>query len=63
MIKISATPAESALCNGICERNNDILIDIILKVLDEIYCHLKTAIKCAVNAKNAFKNICSFSLH
>ena len=62
MFKISNTPAELAWCNGICEKNDN-LINIILKALDKIYCQLETAIKCAINAKNSFKNICDFNLY
>ena len=35
-VKISTTPAESPWCNGICERHNAILTELLLKVKEDI---------------------------
>ena len=50
-IKVSTTPAESSWSNGICERHNAILTDIILKVKEDINCSWETALAWALNAK------------
>ena len=62
-IKVSTTPAESPWSNGICERHNAILTDIILKVKQDINCSWETALAWALNAKNSFINVSGFSPH
>ena len=60
-IKVSTTPAESPWLNGICERHNAILTDIILKVKEDINCSWETALAWALNVKNSFINVSGFS--
>ena len=62
-IKVSTTPAELPWSNGICERHNAILTDIILKVKEDINCSWETALAWALNAKNSFINVSGFSPH
>ena len=62
-IKIASIPAESPWCNGICERHNATLKELLLKVKEDINCPWETALAWAVNAKNSFINVSGFSLH
>ena len=47
--KISTKHAESPWCNGICERHNAILTEILLKVKDDINCQWDTTLACALD--------------
>ena len=62
-MKIKATAAEAPWSNGICERHNAIITDIILKVRNDTKCEWETALAWAISAKNYFINVSGFSLH
>ena len=62
-MKIKATAAEAPWSNGICERHNAIITDIILKVRNDTECGWETALAWAISAKNYFINVSGFSLH
>ena len=62
-IEISTTPGESPWSNGICERHNAILTELLLKIKEDTNCRWETAIAWAVGAKNAFVNVSGFSPH
>ena len=62
-MKIKATAAEAPWSNGICERHNAIITDIILKVRNDTKCDWETVLAWAVSAKNYFINVSGFSLH
>ena len=62
-IKVSTSAAESPWSNGICERHNAILTEILLKVREDIHCSWEVALAWAVNAKNSFINVSGFSPH
>ena len=62
-MKIKATAAEAPWSNGICERHNAIITDIILKVRNDTKCDWETVLAWAVSAKNDFINVSGFSLH
>ena len=60
-IKIITTAAESPWSNGICERLNGVLGDLVIKVLDDAKCDLQIALAWAVAARNAYDNNSGFS--
>ena len=49
-IKIITTAAESPWSNGICERLNGVLGDLVMKVLDDAKCDIQIALAWAVAA-------------
>ena len=53
-IKISTSAAESPWSNGICERHNAILTELLLKIKEDIHCSWDIALAWAVNAKKFF---------
>ena len=55
-IKLHTTAAESPWSNGICERLNGTLADIVNKIIDEINCGVQMALAWAVAARNALTN-------
>ena len=57
------TPAKSPWSNGVCERHNKILTDIVLKIKEDIKRTWETALAWAVNPKNCLMNINGFSHH
>ena len=60
-ITVMTTPAYSPWCNGICERHNAILSDILLKVRKDTECDWETGLAWAVSAKNSLINHNGFS--
>ena len=60
-ISIRTTAAESPWSNGLCERANDILADMVEKVMHDTGCSLDLAIPWAISAKNALANTYGFS--
>ena len=50
-IKVMTLPAESPWCNGIVERHNGILGQMIEAVVDDTGCNIDIAIAWSVNAK------------
>lgn len=60
-ISVVTTPAYSPWCNGICERHNYILSDILLKVRKDTGCDWETGLAWALSAKNSLINHNGFS--
>lgn len=57
------TPAESPTCNGIVERHNAILGNMVIKTKNDTGCTIATACSWATNAKNCLANHYGFSPH
>lgn len=55
-IKISTTPAYSPWSNGLCERHNETLTHVLLKIKEDTKCDWKTALAWAINDKNSLVN-------
>lgn len=60
-IHIKTTAAESPWSNGLCERANATLADMVLKIKQDSNCSLDLAIPWAISAKNALSNTFGFS--
>ena len=60
-IVVLTTAAESPWSNGLCERHNAVLADMLDKIIEERQCDLETAICWAVHAKNSLSNVHGFS--
>ena len=55
-IKIDSTPLYSPWSNGLCERHNQTLTKMFLKIREDIKCDMDTALVWAVSAKNTLIN-------
>ena len=62
-MKVKTIAAEAAWSNGICEHDNAIITDIILKVRNYTNCDWETALAWGIIARNGFINVSGFSLH
>ena len=62
-INVKVTPAESPSCNGITERHNGILGNMVVKTKNDTGCNVATACSWASNAKNCLANHFGFSPH
>ena len=60
-IKIKTTAAESPWSNGLVERHNLVLAEMLDKILDDTKCSLEVAVAWANNAKNSLNNVHGFS--
>ena len=60
-INIQTTPAFIPWSNGVCERHNQTLTTILLKIKDDIECGFETALAWAVSAKNSLSSNSGFS--
>ena len=60
-VKIMATAAESPWSNGVCERQNAVIGDIVRKIVADTHCDLEVALAWAVSARNALANYSGFS--
>ena len=60
-IKVSTTAAESPWSNGVCERLNGVIGNLVEKIIDDTNCDLETALAWAVSARNALVNKSGFS--
>ena len=60
-IVVLTTAAESPWSNGLCERHNAVLADMLDKVTEEKDCDLETAVCWAIHAKNSLSNVHGFS--
>lgn len=61
-ISVVTTPAKSPWSNGVCERHNQILTNIMLKIKDDVKsCNWHTALAWALSAKNSLLNSHGFS--
>ena len=52
-IKVISTPSYSPWSNGLCERNNQFLTSILLKIIDDTNSPCDVALAWAINAKNS----------
>ena len=55
--KIITTAADSPCSNGVNERHNGILGEMVLKPMEVTHCSIETALMWCVTAKNALANI------
>ena len=55
--KITTTAAESPWSNGVNERHNGILGEMVLKTMEDTHCSIETALMWSVTAKNALANV------
>lgn len=60
-VKIMTTAAESPWSNGVCERLNGVLGDMVRKVIADCGCDVEVALAWAVSARNALSNNLGFS--
>ena len=60
-IKIITTAAESPWSNGVCERLNGVLGNLVMKILDDKNCDIQMALAWAVSARNAYDNNSGYS--
>ena len=60
-ITVMTTAAEAPWSNGLCERHNAVLADMLQKTAAEQRCSLKTALSWSVHAKNSLSNVHGFS--
>ena len=60
-IKLLTTAAESPWSNGIVERLNQVLADMVRKIMDDVGCDVQIALAWAVAARNVLSNRSGFS--
>ena len=60
-IVVLTTAAESPWSNGLCERHNAVLSDMLDKIIEERQCDLEIALCWAIHAKNSLSNVHGFS--
>ena len=60
-ISIHTTAAESAWSNGMCEKHNDIIADMINKIMADCGCSFELAVPWSVAAKNSLLNVYGYS--
>ena len=58
---VRTTAAQSPWSNGLCERHNSILNDMVIKTMEDTGCNLELALSWAVCSKNALHNVNGFS--
>ena len=59
--EIKSTAAESPWSNGINERHNGVLGEMIVKTMNDCHCDLQTALMWSLAAKNSLANVYGFS--
>ena len=59
--RVTNTAAESPWSNGIVERHNAIIENMVLKIIDDMSCSVENALVWAVSAKNALHNNLGYS--
>ena len=60
-IKFLSTAAESPWSNGVCERLNGVLGDIVTRIIADNHCEVDIALAWAVSARNSLDNHSGFS--
>lgn len=60
-IRVCTTAAESPFSNGICEKYNHVISEILDKIIYDTGCKLSIALPWAVNAKNSLQTVHGFS--
>ena len=58
---IKTTGAESPWSNGLVERHNRVLSEMLDKIIEDSHCSLEVALAWAINAKNSLANVHGFS--
>ena len=61
--RITTTAAESPWSNGINERHNGLLGEMVIKTMEDTNCSLDIAVSWAVSAKNTLSNVNGYSPH
>ena len=56
-INVKTTDAESPWSNGLCERHNQVLGQMLEKTLADTNCSLDIAVAWCINAKNSLQNV------
>ena len=62
-IEIKTTAAEAPWSNGITERHNALIGNMLEKIIDSQNCSLEMALAWAVNSKNSMSNVFGYSPH
>ena len=60
-ITVKTTSAESPWSNGLCERHNQVLGEMLTKTMSEAFCSLDLAVAWCINAKNSLQNVHGYS--
>ena len=60
-INFMTTSAEAPWSNGLVERHNGIIGEVVSKIMEDVECTVEVALCWAVNAKNSLQNIHGFS--
>ena len=60
-IETSTTPGQAPYSNGIVERNHTVLLESMMKTIDDCKCDLGIALAWAVCAKNCLQNVYGYS--
>ena len=60
-ITVKTTGAESPWSNGMCERHNQVLGEMLEKTLADSNCKMDIAVDWCINAKNSLQNVHGFS--
>ena len=60
-IKVLSTASESPWSNGITERHNAIIGNMLERILEENKCSMEVALAWAVSAKNSLQNLYGYS--
>ena len=59
--EVLTTAAESPWSNGICERHNAVIGNMVTKMMHDSGNNIETALAWAINAKNSLHNVYGFS--
>ena len=59
-ITVKITAAESLWSNGLAERHNLVLSEVLDKIINETDCYISLAVSWCVNAKNSLHNVHGF---
>ena len=60
-ITVKTTGAEAPWSNGLCERHNQIIAEMLTKTMADTHCDLGIAVAWCINAKNSLHNVHGFS--
>ena len=60
-ITVKTTGAEAPWSNGLCERHNRVLGEMLTKTIEDTRCNLDIAVAWCINAKNSLQNVHGYS--
>ena len=60
-ITVKTTSAESPWSNGVCERHNQTLAEMITRTMNDTNCNIDLAVAWCINAKNSLQNLHGYS--